>query len=312
MKRVALAWLLLALGACTQSDPVSVVQPDPYVDGPYGAVEIPVAEGEQGAPKRGLLYSPTVAGRYPLVQFQHGFTSLVENYQFLLARLASHGFIVFAPQMYDTGGNPSTAPGIPAEVADAAIVASWFQAHADSLVASQTGVHANAEKLGLAGHSRGGQVAWRMLVDAGVDAKAYAGVDPVDGDAPPFATDGPGPLVTATPTHFGFPVHVLGTGLGATGGPFACAPSNRNYTLFQDAALDGSYTVLADEHGHADMLDPDCPDCRAACASNPATGMPEFSAGQLVAYFALQLNRVGDAARYLTDVAGAPVPASVQ
>lgn len=304
--------LALLLAACSGGDTQQAAQAsaklsDPYQAGPLTPVEIAVAQGDHGAPVRGLVFAPQATGTYPLIQFQHGFTGMVENYEFMLTRLASHGFVVFAPQMYDTGGNPANAPSIADEVTAAAGVASWLKGNVNALL---DGAHADGSRFGLAGHSRGGQIAWRMLVDRGVTAQAYAGVDPVDGDAPPFSTSGPGPLVTSTPTHFGFRVHVLGSGYGSLGGPLACAPAERNYSLFENAAQDGFYGVVATDHGHADMQDPDCPQCRAECVSNPAAGMPEFSAGQLVAYFALVLGGVQDAERYLEDVSDAPVAAT--
>lgn len=310
MKRLAAVLLLGLLAACGGSGSMPSAAPavafsDPYQAGPYEVTTVTIAEGQQGAPRGGLLFAPQSPGRYPLIQFQHGFSSSVDSYPFMLGRLASHGFVVFAPQMY-APGNPANSPGIPEEVQAAADVSAWLKSSVNVLL---QGAQADPALFGIAGHSRGGQVAWRLLSDAGVPAQALAGVDPVDGNAPPFSND-TGPLVTAMPLRFGFPVHVLGTGLGALGGPLACAPEVRNYQKFVDAQHDAVYAVLADEHGHADMTDSNCLQCRAACVSNPSAGMPEFTAGQLVAYFSWRLKGAQEALGYLTDLSTAPVAAS--
>ena len=311
MKNLLTAVLLtLALTACSDTERsggtviLAPVLSNPYDAGPLLVQEIAVAAGEQGAPRRGLLFAPSEGGPWPLVQFQHGFSSSVDSYQFMLTRLASHGFVVFAPQMYE-GGNPADAPGIPDEVAAAVAVSDWLKAK----VASLLGTGVNTAAFGLAGHSRGGQVAWRMLAEAGVRATALSGVDPVDGNAPPFSSD-TGPLITANPLRFGFAVQVQGTGLGRQGEAFACAPAVRNYEKFIAAGQDRVYGVVATEHGHADMTDTDCVTCRAACVSNPSPGMPEFTAGQLVAYYSLRLKSDAAAARFLSEVSAAPVPAT--
>ncbi len=50
-------------------------------------------------PKPLLIAVPKAKGKYPVVQFQHGFTLQNHFYSQLLLHLASHGFIVVAPQV---------------------------------------------------------------------------------------------------------------------------------------------------------------------------------------------------------------------
>jgi hypothetical protein len=50
-------------------------------------------------PKPLLIAVPKAKGKYPVVQFHHGFTLQNNFYSQLIAHLASHGFIVVAPQV---------------------------------------------------------------------------------------------------------------------------------------------------------------------------------------------------------------------
>ncbi len=50
-------------------------------------------------PKPLLIAVPKAEGKYPVVQFHHGFTLQNNFYSQLIAHLASHGFIVVAPQV---------------------------------------------------------------------------------------------------------------------------------------------------------------------------------------------------------------------
>ncbi len=279
---------------------------NPYRSGPLSVAVTVVEEGEQGAPRQALVFAPGEPGRYPVVQFQHGFSSSIEYSRDILTHLASYGFIVLSPQMYPVGsfGN---APSIADEAADAALVMHWAKANLAQLIE----VEADVSRFGLGGHSRGSQVAWRVALNEPSAVLALAGVDPVDGDAPPFSGE-TGPLISDSPFALPFATHILGTGLGPQGGPFACAPAGRNHEQFYAASNAPVYHVVASEHGHNDMLDSDCYECALLCVSNPIRdGMRQFSAGQLVAYYSLALKGM-DTARFLKDVSDAPVTATAE
>ena len=307
----------LALAACSNSEGLSRTAPagggssvaltDPYVLGPHTVQSLEFEEGEEAAPKRTRVFAPTEAGRYPVIQFNHGFQGSIDTFQTLLGHLASHGFVVFAPQLVpgpSEGGNPGNAPTIDAEVLLATESAQWAKANLPRLVPS-----ADIARYGVGGHSRGGQVMWRMLKNNPGIAQAITGVDPVDGNAPPFS-DTTGPLVTAEGLP-SVPSHTLGTGLGTVGGPFACAPANRNYTLFYTAASSPAWEVLAEDFGHADMVDIGGIEV-LACASNPVReDMITFTAGQLAAFFSQTLLGM-NARAFLEDFSGAPIAVSGQ
>lgn len=51
-------------------------------------------------PKPVIITSPTVAGTYPVVLFFHGFYLRNSYYSDVLNHVASHGYILVAPQVY--------------------------------------------------------------------------------------------------------------------------------------------------------------------------------------------------------------------
>lgn len=311
MRGLAIAVLAGALAGCGGDRGEGRGDVDYYSEPPLAVAQVLVPEGEGGAPREIRFFAPTAAGQYPLLQFQHGFTADVDTYTELLARLAGFGFVVAAPQMYV--GDPSSAPGVADETAAAVQVLAWVQANADRVLAAQA-VTVAAPDTGLLGHSRGGQVAWRMLFDhPGTAARAIAGVDPVDGDAPPFPPGQTGEMVTDDPGAFAFPFAslVIGMGLGGTGVPgFECAPATRNYTFFYDASLPPRYETVAANHGHSDMTNGDTPDLLCPGATDGSRGaLRAFVAGQLAAYFSMGL-RGAPTEGWLKDLANAPVAAT--
>lgn len=319
MHRLAAGLLALVLAGCGGDPELAAGAGDAtdyYGTPPLAVTQVLLAEDEEGAPREIRFFVPSAAGSYPLLQFQHGFTSDVDSYTELLARLAGFGFVIAAPQMYV--GDPSSAPTVRDETAAAVEVLAWVQANADRVLALKlpagSDVTVLATDTGLLGHSRGGQVAWRMIFNhPDAVARAIAGVDPVDGDAPPFPPGGTGEMVTDDPGAFAFPFPslVLGLGLGSTGIPgFECAPANRNYTFFYEASQPPRYEVVADNYGHADVTNGETPDLLCPGATDGTRGqLKVFFAGQLAAYFDSVL-RGRDSRRWLTDLSNAPVTAS--
>jgi chlorophyllase len=271
---------------------------DPYALGPLQVRTLEVPQCADGAPTALRIHAPAAAGLYPLVVFQHGFQSRNAAYDQILGHVASHGFVVVAPQMYEPGlaallGSPTAAE----EAQSALRVLDWLPAHVSEL----TGVQVRSDVLGLAGHSRGGKVAWLVLSADPTRAQAWAGVDPVDGTGGPLghqarAVQGAAP--------FDVPTLVLGTGLGG-----GCAPAGDNHEQFYAAARSPSWHLVALQQGHGDMLDED--DAAAAallCTSGPdRPGMRRLTAGVLVTLFRGTLQGDAGALEALTDVAAMPI-----
>jgi pimeloyl-ACP methyl ester carboxylesterase len=102
-------------------------------------------------------------------------------------------------------------------------------------------------RLVLAGHSRGGQAAWRAanLLAADVVLDALVLVDPVDGGgrAPQV------PTATTHPVAFTCPTLVVGAGLSGR-----CAPVPVNHEVFAAASPHARHVVVP-QLGHADILE---------------------------------------------------------
>jgi pimeloyl-ACP methyl ester carboxylesterase len=251
-----------------------------YIPGELEVQVISLDAGQEFSnPVQMDIYTPKDSFRYPVIIFQHGFTASIKDYATILHQLASHGFVVVAPQMYPPGGDSVSWPTYEEEAALGVQIISWLQENLNNIVP----VKADTSLLGLAGHSRGGQAAYRMASLVPEKAAALAGVDPVDGTV----------AYVNGPLNFTFPTYILGTGLGAEpvpGTPFPCAPTTRGYQHFYDANPSPSWLAVTTENGHTDMIDEDvlCPNsvCNISCPGGPnRDGMRSFTAGTLAAFF---------------------------
>jgi chlorophyllase len=251
----------------TVGDPY-VSAADPWAVGPLATTSSQVSAGTDGAPVAATVWSPTAPGTYAVVVFQHGFLLSTAYYSGMLSHLASHGFVVVAPQMYAPGGLPFGKPSSAEEAADAARVWTWV---AGGGAPTPAGVVYDASLFGVAGHSRGAKVSWLALNAGASGVAALAGVDPVDG------TGGPGgnePRAISGATPFSIPTLVVGTELGPeikdipfNPFPQACAPDGDNYAQFYESAAGAARLALVAGQGHMDMLDDDLPGCGQACTS---------------------------------------------
>jgi chlorophyllase len=206
---------------------------DFYQPGKLSVQVIPLeAGGEFTVPVPMDIYTPKDRFRYPVIIFQHGFTGSIKGYETILNHLASHGFVVVAPQMYPPGGGMGGTYPTPEEEAALGVeIISWVRDTISSIVP----VNADATLLGLAGHSRGGQISYRMALQVPNKIKALCGVDPVDGLVI-FGQE----LAITGPLTFNIPTYVLGTGLGPVPPPdtqfdLSCAPADIGYQHFFDA-----------------------------------------------------------------------------
>lgn len=59
-----------------------------------------------------LLLVPQDAGSYPAVIFNHGTSLMATDYKDLLSHVASHGYIVMAPQIYNPLAVVTTSVGV--------------------------------------------------------------------------------------------------------------------------------------------------------------------------------------------------------
>ncbi|MCB0916579.1 MAG: alpha/beta fold hydrolase [Actinobacteria bacterium] len=162
-----------------------------------------------------------------------GFATPATAYDVLVAPLRSAGVPVLVPEFYGLNGYLGRYTA-----ADEAADAITLLAQTDSPVL-------------VAGHSRGGQVAWRLaqsLATSGsapaIDLRGLVLIDPVDG-AGPRATSR---LATANDAAFTIPTLIIGAGIGGR-----CAPSGANHTAFARATPSADHIVI-EQMGHADIL----------------------------------------------------------
>ncbi|KAK9140023.1 hypothetical protein Scep_009704 [Stephania cephalantha] len=160
--------------------------------------------------------------------------------------------------LFDVAGPDSTE-----EIKAAASVTEWL---ANGLQPElPTLVQPNLTKLGIAGHSRGGKVAFALAVDqhkmishTSLKYSALMGIDPVDGMGKGSQT--PPPVLTYVPHSFdvNMAAMVVGPGLGELRkNPLfpPCAPNGVNHRDFFDECCSPACHFVVKDYGHLDMLD---------------------------------------------------------
>ncbi|KAL3676238.1 hypothetical protein R1sor_026186 [Riccia sorocarpa] len=200
-----------------------------------------------------LISAPNASGTYPVIQLHHGFTLRIDFYSQLLEHLATYGYIVVAPQAMDL---VNINPNAKDEIAQAADTLDWYPNNLEAKLAEifpNLDVKPDLEKVILAGHSRGGKVAFGLATGVCKSVLSFAGIvglDPVDGGQPYQQTQPP--ILPNKP--FGldlpFPTLIVGSGLGKW-----CAPAGVNHDAFFNNSAPLAYHFVAPEYGHMDFLD---------------------------------------------------------
>eukprot|EP01018_Ginkgo_biloba_P030981 Gb_22310 [translate_table: standard] len=274
-----------------------------FMEGPLSVRVLNIWPSD-GAPKSMSVVIPTADGDYPVVLFQHGFMLNHAFYTQLLRHVASHGYIAVAPQMYVLTSADATR-----EISEAAEVADWLP---DGLAASfpqslKNRVRPNFEKFVLAGHSRGGKVAFglalgRFGAQTSLKLSALVGLDPVDGEGEGMQTNPP--ILTYKENSFDLemPVLVVGSGLG----PCKCNPEGVNHRDFYNECRAPAYHFVASDYGHLDFLNNNIGIsgevaslfCKRGGAKEP---MRRFTGGILVAFLRKSLDNDGAALNQILD-----------
>ncbi|KAH1046724.1 hypothetical protein J1N35_037508 [Gossypium stocksii] len=206
-------------------------------------------------PKSLLIATPSEAGEFPLLIFLHGYLLYNSFYSQLLQHVASHGFIVIAPQLYIVAGPDTTD-----EIKSTAAITNWLSKGVlQGLLPPY--VRPNLSKLALAGHSRGGKVAFALALQKTMTTLKFStliGIDPVDGMDKGKQT--PPPVLTYIPHSFDLDmaVMIIGSGLGEVKrNPLfpPCAPKGVNHEDFFKECRKPACHIVAKDYGHLDMLD---------------------------------------------------------
>ena len=138
-----------------------------------GELPVDVVTIPSTAPVALDIYSPTQPARYPVIVFQHGFGGSIKAYETISEHLASHGFVVILPQMYGPGISRCThrrrrgCSGFKRT--------SWLEDNLNDYIP----VYADTSLLGIAGHSRGGQVAYRITLQVLNKSRHWPGLIPL-------------------------------------------------------------------------------------------------------------------------------------
>ncbi|VAI56007.1 unnamed protein product [Triticum turgidum subsp. durum] len=245
-----------------------------------------------------LIVAPKDAGTYPVAMLLHGFFLHNHFYEHLLRHVASHGFIIVAPQVdrYHLHFTYWLPDGLPSVL--------------------PKGVEPELSKLALAGHSRGGHTAFSLAMGHAktqLTFSALIGLDPVAGTGKSSQLQPK--ILTYEPSSFdmAMPVLVIGTGLGEEKKNIffpPCAPKDVNHAEFYRECRPPCYYFVTKDYGHLDMLDDDAPKF-ITCVCKDGNGckgkMRRCVAGIMVAFLNAALGeKDGDLEAILRDPAVAP------
>lgn len=150
-------------------------------------------------------------------------------------------------------------PDATEEIKTAAAITNWLSEGLQELLPSN--IRPNLSKLGLAGHSRGGKVAFALALKktfTSLRFSALIGIDPVDGMDKGKQTSPP--VLTYIPRSFDLEMAalVIGSGLGEIKrNPLfpPCAPKGVNHEDFYNECRQPTCYFVAKDYGHVDMLD---------------------------------------------------------
>ncbi|KAK9146596.1 hypothetical protein Sjap_006499 [Stephania japonica] len=234
--------------------------------GSFSVEALKLKKLEHGCPSPLLILSPKVDGQYPVLVFINGFGLENSDYTVLLTHVASHGFIVAAPQVWTI--TPSFDYG---EMDCVVNVTNWLSDGLPPLLPPK--VEPNLQKLGLCGHSRGGKTAFSLIasksVDKSLNFSALIGVDPVMGFAKVLQTQPD--LLTFKPNSLdmGMPVMVVGMGLSSEWNVLCppCSPAGVNHQEVYSECQAPCYHFVAKDFGHMDVIDDNPEDPIGAIAS---------------------------------------------
>jgi dienelactone hydrolase len=231
-------------------------------------------------------YIPSGSGPFPVVILLSGFEQTGVAYAPYANRLASWGIITF---LRDDPGLLSSLT-VTQLASDAGYMVTTWLASTNSSSSSALHGKVDTTKIGLAGHSRGGQTA--LLAGESLQGKILGvfGLDPVD-------TSTNNVEARTTIATIGTPLAFIGETTDGTGGVagMPCAPAADNFLVLYGDAASPAVAITAVNADHTMFEDPAhctlCTFCTAGTAK--AATVLDTSVRYLTAFFARQL--LGDA-----------------
>ncbi|KAI3897230.1 hypothetical protein MKX03_032421 [Papaver bracteatum] len=242
-----------------------------------------------------LIGTPTEEGEFPILVFLHGF--MLENsfYSQLIQHIASHGYIVIAPQLFEIDEMES-AKGVTEWLSNGQFrgkilgprsliifinitttTTSTIFININSAATTDLQfpllppmVRPNLSKAALGGHSRGGKIAFALALSytgnppssngdsSLIKYSALVGIDPVEG--PRKGMPLPPIVLTYVPRSFDLDMAalVVGSGLGeirTSALIHACAPKGVNHKEYFNECRSPAYHFVVKDYGHMDTLD---------------------------------------------------------
>lgn len=195
------------------------------------------------------------------------------------------------------------------EIEDFAAVVNWLPGNLYAVLTAAVSplvVTPDLEKLVLAGHSRGGKVAFALALglvsNISLKFSGLVALDPVDG-----VTESTKPAIVGKTCHqcrsLQFPTLIEGAGYGGREpliGP-ACAPVCCNHQAFYEClSAPKVYHVVASDFGHLDFLDDSLPWTSFVCKSgNDKAPLRKFTGGLFVAFL---LSALSDTSEQLDQI----------
>lgn len=232
-----------------------------------------------------------------MIQFQHGTCLSGADYQTVIDQIASWGFIVVAPQMYNCTLWIIPPSDAIKEINDARGILSWLPTGLGPALRPWTAARPDFTRIALAGHSRGGKVVFGVALNVTNSSvsipkfSAVVGLDPVDGVGrrhwPKGQLKPPVLKHKNDSLHVGVPSLVVGTGQGPTG-RYPCAPEDFGHKFFYGDVAPPAFHFVVREQGHMDFCN-----CSGIsylfcwlCPDTPSTRpqMHNFAAGIVVAF----------------------------
>ncbi len=264
-------------------------------DGPYAVATAVLTVPSPIGAFATTAYIPKDLRLHPVVIFSSGFMQSGGAYAPYARRLASWGIIAFvqddplvayAPRpVFSEEASPNDNPATAEMVVKAvSYQASAWLAKIDADGTSPLRGMIDASRVGLAGHSRGAQIALLAAEASPGQVKGVFGLDPVDMS---FGA----PKAGAQLASIGIPVAFI----GETVDKFSCAPAWFNYQALYDAAASPAVAITARDADHTMFQDPAiCHFCElcAKGTANPSVVLG-YSVRYLTAFFAREL--LGDA-----------------
>lgn len=227
-------------------------------------------------------YIPGSQGAHPVVILSSGFFQTAAAYAPYAHRLASWGMLTL---LRDDPNLAEQTPNIADDVAYT--VTTWLSATNGDASSALHG-QIDTTKIGLAGHSRGGQIAL-LAAEGGAHGlvRGVFGLDPVD------TSMSGSPQARTQIASIGVPLAFIGetTDSSAQG----CAPATDNYQVLYAAAVSPAVAITAIDADHTMFEDPtQCSFCSACTAGTAnAAQVLAYAERYLTAFFARELE--GDA-----------------